>query len=77
MTLIHEVKQESATAAAHTTKQKKENVAIPKKRKKMASDISSGFSRPAPVPPVSPKILTARKRTKNGVLKAPTELWLV
>ena len=25
----------------------------------------------------APKILTARKRTKNGVLKAPTELWLV
>ena len=25
----------------------------------------------------SPKILTARKRTKNGMLKAPTELWLV
>ena len=25
----------------------------------------------------SPKILTARKRTKNGLLKAPTELWLV
>ena len=26
---------------------------------------------------VVPKVLTARKRTKNGVLKAPTELWLV
>ena len=25
----------------------------------------------------APKILTARKRTKNGALKAPTELWLV
>ena len=29
----------------------------------------------SPQPP--PKVLTARKRTKNGVLKAPTELWLV
>ena len=32
---------------------------------------------PSRTVPNTPKILTARKRTKNGVLKAPTELWLV
>ena len=49
-------------------------------RKRILSSRAQNVSHAAgpinnPVPP--PKILTARKRTKNGILKAPTELWLV
>ena len=56
------------------------NVA-PHERKKMkiaSSRLQNGNHPGNPSTPVAPpKILTARKRTKNGILKAPTELWLV
>ena len=66
VTVIHEVQEDL------TIKHREEKNGIPKKRKKIAVDINNGVNRNPP-----PKILTARKRTKNGVLKTPTELWLV
>ena len=52
----------------------------PHERKKMkiaSSRLQNGNHACPSTPPTPPKILTARKRTKNGILKAPTELWLV
>jgi hypothetical protein len=63
VTVIHEVQDD------FTIKQKKEKNGIPKKRKKIAVDINKGVKK-NPLP----KNLTARKRTKNSVLKTPTEL---
>ena len=54
--------------------------AVPSKRKKLpASSVGETCSQAGPANNTisPPKILTARKRTKNGILKAPTELWLV
>ena len=67
MTIIHEVQED------FTIKHREEKNGIPKKQKKISNDIiDKNVTRNPP-----PKILTARKRTKNGVLKKPTELWLV
>jgi len=67
VTIIHEVQED------FTIKHREEKNGIPKKRKKISNDIiDKNVTRNPP-----PKILTARKRTKNGVLKKPTELWLV
>ena len=66
MTVIHEVQEDLST------KPREEKNGIPKKRKKIAVDVNRKVTTNPP-----PRILTARKRTKNGVLKTPTELWLV
>ena len=53
---------------------------VPHERKKMkiaSSRLQNGNLTCPSTPAAPPKILTARKRTKNGILKAPTELWLV
>ena len=65
--------------------------AVPNKRKKISENGNSDHRAPVKhcagsnngvnganrTIHTAPKILTARKRTKNGALKAPTELWLV